>query len=165
MQANRILVRVLSTRYIDISIVICLTNREVKVILELVLVHSSTVLVVHIASSKTTTTSTIKETFNIVVPLDLAELLVRVEFLVLITCVNPHESYISVLEQYNLVLSKTNLFIIFRKEFMMVYSNWLNFNCILETSNALSASKLIGPTTLNIKLIKTAINISYLPIK
>ena len=149
----------------DISIVICLTNREVKVILELVLVHSSTVLVVHIASSKTTTTSTIKETFNIVVPLDLAELLVRVEFLVLITCVNSHESYISVLEQYNLVLSKTNLFIIFRKEFMMVYSNWLNFNCILETSNALSASKLIGPTTLNIKLIKTAINISYLPIK
>ena len=129
------------------------------------LAHPSVVLVVHIASSKITTTSIIKETFDIVVPLDLAELLVRAEFLVLITCVNAYESYISVLEQYNSVLSKTNLFIISGKEFMMVYSNWLNFNCILENRNALLASKLIGPTTINIKLMKTAINVFYLPIK
>jgi len=70
-----------------------------------------------------------------------------------------------VLEQYNSVLSKTDFFIISGKEFIMVYSNWLNFNCILETSNAFLASKLIGPITVNIKLMKTAIDISYLPIK
>ena len=129
------------------------------------LVHSSTVLVVHIASSKTTITSIIKGTFDIVVPLDLIELLARAEFLILITYINVHKSYISVLKQYNSVLSKTDFFIISGKEFMIVYSNWLNFNCILETSNALSASKLIGPITVNIKLMKTAIDISYLPIK
>jgi len=130
-----------------------------------VLVHSSTVLVAYIASSKTTITSIIKGTFDIVVPLDLIELLARAEFLILITYINVHKSYISVLKQYNSVLSKTDFFIISRKEFIMVYSNWLNFNCILETSNALLASKLIGPITVNIKLMKTAIDISYLPIK
>jgi len=97
----------------------------------LVLVYSSTVLVVHIASNKTTITSIIKGIFDIVVPLDLIELLVRAEFLILITYINVHESYISVLEQYNSVLSKTDFFIISGKEFMIVYSNWLNFNCIL----------------------------------